>query len=182
MSDSATPTHRRSMAKAAVGTGLVVAYAFLAALQILVLNPLASVPGKNLGEIYAEVEAAGESMGVWVVIANLLLGPAIAITLLVLRARRRPMQPARATAIPYLALLVLGAPAYFWASFGPGMSLADTFMPETDFRWSSSAPRRRSRARVETPAKSPGTVTGSRHASSFLVGYSINGCVFPLVE
>ena len=128
MSDSATPTHRRSMAMAAVGTGLVVAYAFLAALQILVLNPLASVPGRNLGEIHAEVEAAGESMGVWVVIANLLLGPAIAITLLLLRARRRPVQPARATTVPYLALLVLGAPAYFWASFGPGMSLADTFM------------------------------------------------------
>ena len=46
-------------------------------------------------------------------------------------------------------------------------------------RWSSSAPRRRSRARVETSARSPGTFTGSRHASSFLVGYSISGCVGP---
>ncbi len=116
------------MTVAAVGTVLVVAYALLAALQILVLNPLASVPGKDLGQIYAAVAAAGESMGAPAVITDLLVGPAIAITLLLLRARRRPVQPARAAAIPYLALLVLGAPAYFWASFGPGMSLADTFM------------------------------------------------------
>ena len=45
------------------------------------------------------------------------------------------------------------------------------------FRWSSSARRGTSRARVETSTKSPETVTGSRHASSFLVGYSISGSV-----
>ena len=50
------------------------------------------------------------------------------------------------------------------------------------FRWSSSAPRGTSRARVETPSKSQQTLTGSRHASSFLVGYSTSGCVVPLVE
>ena len=27
----------------------------------------------------------------------------------------------------FLVLLALGAPAYFWANFGPGMALADTF-------------------------------------------------------
>lgn len=128
MGNSARSRHGRAMTVAAAGTGLVVAYSVLAMLQILVLNPLASVPGKGLGEIYAEVGAAGESMGVWVVIANLLLGPVIAVTLLLLRARRRPVQPARVATIPYLVLLTLGAPAYFWASFGPGMSLADTFM------------------------------------------------------
>lgn len=128
MSDPHMSGHRRSMTVAALGTVLVVAYSLLAALQILVLNPLASVPGKNLGQIYAGVAAAGETMGAPAVITDLLVGPAIAITLLVLRARRRPVQPARSAAIPYLALLVLGAPAYFWASFGPGMSLADTFM------------------------------------------------------
>ncbi len=46
-------------------------------------------------------------------------------------------------------------------------------------RWSSSAPRGTSRARVETSTKSPQTLTGSRHASSFLVGYSINGTRVP---
>ena len=60
-------------------------------------------------------------------------------------------------------------------------------------RWSSSAPRRRSRARVETSHGSAGTLTRSRHASSYLVGYSISGqgvlvghsisgCEVPLVE
>ena len=45
------------------------------------------------------------------------------------------------------------------------------------FRWSSSARRGTSRARVETSTKSSGTRAGSRQASSFLVGYSISGCV-----
>ena len=49
------------------------------------------------------------------------------------------------------------------------------------FRWSSSAPRGTSRARVETSHRSAGTLTGSRHASSYLVGYSINGYPDPLV-
>ena len=44
-------------------------------------------------------------------------------------------------------------------------------------RWSSSAPLGTSRARVETSAGSAGTVTGSRHASSFLAAYSISGSV-----
>ena len=49
-------------------------------------------------------------------------------------------------------------------------------------RWSSSAPRRRSRARVETSTKSPRTLARSRHASSFLVGYSISETQVSLVE
>ena len=42
-------------------------------------------------------------------------------------------------------------------------------------RWSSSARRGTSRARVETSTKSPGTLTGSRHGRSFLAAYSISG-------
>lgn len=39
------------------------AYALFAAVQILVLNPLAAVPGASLRDIYAHVVEAGESMG-----------------------------------------------------------------------------------------------------------------------
>ena len=49
------------------------------------------------------------------------------------------------------------------------------------FRWSSSALRGTSRARVETPTKSPQTLTGSRHGRSFLAAYSISGWTVPPV-
>ena len=42
-------------------------------------------------------------------------------------------------------------------------------------RWSSSAPRGTSRARVETRAKPPQTLTRSRHGRSSLTAYSISG-------
>ena len=64
----------------------------------------------------------------------------------------------------------------------PPRSSSATRSAEGGSRWSRSAPRRRSRARVETSTTSLWTLTGSRHASSFLVGYSINGCAVPLVE
>ncbi len=61
---------------------------------------------------------------------------------------------------------------------------ASTLKPreELQFRWSSSARRGTSRARVETPAKSSETLTRSRHGRSFLAAYSISGWGVPLVE
>lgn len=113
-------------AVAVVGTVLVIAYALLALVQILVLNPLAAVPGAGLGEIYDGVAAAGESMSVPGVVVCLAVGPAIAFGLL-RRVWRGPEVQTRGVVAAYLALLALGAVAYFWASFGPGMSLADTY-------------------------------------------------------
>lgn len=117
---------RRPVVVAVVGTVVVVAYALLAAVQILVLNPLAAVPGAELSQIYADVSAAGESMGAPLVLAGLAVGPVVAVGLL-LRTRRRPDGEARIVAVQYLALVALGAFGYFWASFGPGMALADTY-------------------------------------------------------
>lgn len=57
-----TSGHRTAVVIAAVGTALVTAYAGLAALQILVLNPLAAAPGRNLDEIGEDMAAAGESL------------------------------------------------------------------------------------------------------------------------
>ena len=120
------PRRRRPIVVAVIGTVVVVAYALLAAVQILVLNPLAAVPGAELSQIYADVAAAGESMGAPLVMAGLAVGPVVAIGLLV-RAWRRPDGEARIVAVQYLALVALGAFGYFWASFGPGMALADTY-------------------------------------------------------
>lgn len=121
------PRGGRPLVVAVVGTGVVVAYALLAAVQILVLNPLAAVPGAELSQIYADVAAAGESMGAPLVLASLAVGPIVAIGLLV-RTWRRSDGEARIVATQYLALVALGALGYFWASFGPGIALADTYL------------------------------------------------------
>ena len=86
--------------------------------------PAGAVPGESLGQIYADVEAAGESMGVGFVVFFLALGPAIGVALLT-RARRASRS---VVAGWFLALVAFGAPAYFWASFGPGMALADAYL------------------------------------------------------
>jgi hypothetical protein len=71
-----------AVAVAIIGAGTLFAYALLAAVQILVWNPLAAVPGAGLAQIYSEVAAAGESMGAGRVIAFLAVGPLAALALL----------------------------------------------------------------------------------------------------
>ena len=127
MTPAMNSTRRLSArAVALIGTGAVVAYALLAAVQILVWNPQAAVPGVGLDQIYADVAATGESMAAGMVIAFLAVGPLLAIALLV-GVWRRPEGRASVVGVRFLVLLALGAPAYFWANFGPGMALADTF-------------------------------------------------------
>ncbi len=109
-----------------VGACGVTAYAVLAAVQILVLNPLAAVPGASLAQIHREMAAAGESP--WTAGTLTVLGIGVALALLVLVLLWvRDDRSALAAALAYLGLLVCGAPAYFIASFGPGMALADTY-------------------------------------------------------
>lgn len=109
------------------GISAVVLYAVLGVLNILVWNPLAALPGMELREIYAEVEAASETTGFGVVAAygviGIVLGLAAAVTFWV---RRRDMTNVAVLAV-YLTLLCLGGFGYFWASFPLGMGLADTF-------------------------------------------------------
>lgn len=109
------------------GLTAVLLYAALGVLNILVWNPLAAMPGMELHEIYAEVEAASETTGFGVVAAfgviGALLGLAAAVTFWT---RRREATSAVVLAV-YLTLLCLGGFGYFWASFPMGMGLADTF-------------------------------------------------------
>lgn len=108
-----------------LGALAVVVYAIWAAVHILVVNPLAAVPGWELDEIYGAMADAGEDFSVAWVLGFLVFGVLLAVAAAwVCIATKAP--PIVAASGP-LALLVLGAPAYFIASFGPGMSLADTF-------------------------------------------------------
>jgi len=121
------PAERPRVRRIAVaGTVAVTAYAAFAALHALVLNPLAAAPGRSLAQIHDDVAAAGESLGWRMVTVILGLGVLAAVALL--RALWRSRQAtARSAQLGYLTLLVAGAPAFFWASFPPGMALADTY-------------------------------------------------------
>lgn len=121
-----TPSDVRTTAWIALGGVFAVAvYAAFAALQIIVWNPLAALPGKTLEEIRFEAASVGEPLGGMGVLLFLGLGVllAVAVAILVVLTRTRPA----VAALLFLGLLVFGTPAYFVASFGPGMSLADAF-------------------------------------------------------
>jgi hypothetical protein len=114
---------------AAFGTLMVTVYAVFGVVQILVLNPLAAVPDKQLDQIWADLAAANES---WtdvdpVMVLVLGVGVGAAVLLLVLIVPRRDATPL-AAALAYLAVLIFGAPAYWIASFGTTLNLADTYM------------------------------------------------------
>jgi hypothetical protein len=120
-----TRMQRRTLWISIAGVLAVTAYAAWAAVQILVLNPLAAVPGLTLDEIGTEMSAAGEDL-LWEPVAFILgIGVALAVVVAILsiRGRAHPVVPA----MSFLALLMLGALGYFAARFGVGMSLADTF-------------------------------------------------------
>ena len=126
-----TPTkrssdHRIAVVIALIGTSFVIVYAGLAALQILVLNPLAAAPGKELHQIRTEMAAVGESLSAPMAVGVLCAGVGLAVVTFVLIAVGGDANP-RAAAFAYLVLLMFGAPAYFVASFGAGMGLADTY-------------------------------------------------------
>ncbi|MBO9627155.1 MAG: hypothetical protein J7484_12370 [Microbacterium sp.] len=118
-------SRRPAILVSVVGVVAVALYAAMAAVQILVLNPLAAVPGRTLLEIRAGMSDAGERIDVGMVLGILAVGVVIALVVAGLMIAART--PAVATAMPFLVVLVLGAPAYFFASFGPGMGLADAY-------------------------------------------------------
>lgn len=115
----------RPVAVAVIGLVVVTVYAAWAALQILVLNPLAAAPGRSLAQIHAEMDAAGQAVGIPPTLGVLAIGPLLAAAVLV--GVSRGHLAARTTAMLTLALLALGAFGYFWASFMWGMNLADTY-------------------------------------------------------
>ena len=120
-------SRRRALSIATLGTVAALAYAALSVWQILWLNPLAAVPGSDLSTIQKKLTDAGESLGAPTVVVMMAVGPLIAAALFILTATANAMTP-WLTAMLYLALLSFGAIAYFFASFGAGMALADTYM------------------------------------------------------
>lgn len=102
------------------------AYAWVGAMQILVWNPMAAVPGKGIEEIKAAMAAANEPLRGIPVYGWALVGPVLAVAVGIYAILKVP--DLRWTiARWFLILLVLGAPTYFFASFNPGMSIADAF-------------------------------------------------------
>lgn len=99
----------RAVRAALAGFGMVAGYAVLGALQILVWNPLAAVPGATLAEIRAQMAGAGEHAGTPLVVAwavtGILLGVGMPVAALL-----RKLSAAGATVLSLL-LFVLGAPS-----------------------------------------------------------------------
>ncbi|MFE5292117.1 hypothetical protein ACFQ8T_08055 [Isoptericola sp. NPDC056618] len=111
-----------------LGPVLVACYATVMVLTILVLEPLAAVPGMTQAEIFGALAAAGWTVAgsVPFLVSWAALGVGLSVAGCAVALRRRV---APDTAVAWqLAVLALGAPAYFWGGFGMGMDLADTFM------------------------------------------------------
>lgn len=125
MTDSPRSATLLTGAFAALGALAVLACAVLAALQIQVLNPLATVPGSSLREIHAAVGRTADTMGWGLMIAALLPGPLIAGAAAIAAARGRLR--GSVVVLIMLGLLVGASPVYLVASFPAGMTLADTF-------------------------------------------------------
>ncbi|WP_308810256.1 hypothetical protein, partial [Arthrobacter sp. HMWF013] len=104
---------------------LVAGYAVAGALQVLVWNPLAAVPGATLAEIHAAMDRANESLAAPAVLMWAATGPVLAAVVLI-AGLRRSISGKTAAALDLL-LLVLAAPSHWMASFPAGMGLADAF-------------------------------------------------------
>jgi hypothetical protein len=90
-----------------VGVLAVTIYAALAAVQILVLNPLAAAPGRSFDEIHAEMSNAGESLmpGQAFFILGVGITLAVALAVVAVCTAAHPLIPA----MGFLVLLMLGA-------------------------------------------------------------------------
>lgn len=122
------PRHRASgRLVAVVGALLVTAYAVVGVLQVLVWNPLATVPGRSLAEIHVELDRVGQSFSPVPPLLFGVAGVAIAGWLLVTALRSRDLSPLHVV-IEFSLVLAAGAPALALVSFTPGMQLADGFL------------------------------------------------------
>lgn len=118
--------HQPQRYAAAVVFLVVVAYATVAALQILVWNPLAAVPGMTLGQIRHAMEEANEALHIAPVV--IVLGLGVLLTAVLVTWMVRAGGAAVHVVLLGLALVACGGPAYFLASFNAGMSLGDSLV------------------------------------------------------
>jgi hypothetical protein len=112
---------------AVTGALVVTAYAALLALDALVLDPLAAVPGKSLAQVYAGVDAAGNSVAQDVAAVLVVAGIGVALAVGVAVLALWDGLPAPAIAVLHLGLVVLGAFAAFQSTFFLGIDVADSF-------------------------------------------------------
>lgn len=117
---------RRAVLAAVVGSAVLISYSIAGACHSLVWNPQAAVPGATLGEIYAALDAAGETLGAPRVIAWSFVGVVLAVVGLVGTILERAPR-ARHVIACYLAVLVLAAPSHMFVAFTGGMGIADAF-------------------------------------------------------
>ena len=112
---------------AAGGVVLVAAYAALMAVESLVLDPLAAVPGATLEEIHAYLTAAGDDVPgdiAWV-IATASIGVVLAAATAIVGVWRR--LSLSTLAIVFLAIVAAGAVPAFLDGFRLNMDIADTY-------------------------------------------------------
>lgn len=112
---------------AVTGVVVVTVYAALMALDALVLDPLAAVPGRSLAEVHAGVEATGGSVGQAVAAVLVVAAVGVALAVLVAVLALQDGLPAPTIAVLHLGLVVLGAFATFLTTFFLGPGVADAF-------------------------------------------------------
>lgn len=126
MGDLLDRQQRRVMPIVLVGVLVAAAYAWIGAMQILIWNPMAAVPGMTLDEIKAAMSAADEPLAEASVYVWAAIGVCLALAVGICGVLKVPDLP-WTIARWFLVILILGTPTYFFASFSPGMSIADAF-------------------------------------------------------
>lgn len=109
-----------------VGVLTTAAYALIGALQILVWNPMAAVPGMSLQEIKTAMSSANEPLVEAPVYVWALAGPVLALAVGTFSIMKFPDLPWTIARF-FLLIIMLGTPTYYFFSFSPGMSIADAF-------------------------------------------------------
>lgn len=118
---------RRRVGVGVVGVAVVGLYAALMALQALVLDPLAAVPGSTLPEILGHLDrtgfdVAGDVRSV-LVAASIGVVLAIAVAVWGIVSALDPI----VSVVLFLGILAFGAPVTFGTGFALGMDVADAF-------------------------------------------------------
>jgi hypothetical protein len=112
---------------AIAGVLAVMGYAGLMALQALVLDPLAAVPGETLAQIHVHLEAQAFNVtgDIRSVLGSAVIGVTLAVVVAVWSILRR-LNAAVASAL-FLGVLAFGAPVTFGTGFALGMDVADAY-------------------------------------------------------
>ncbi|WP_144662807.1 hypothetical protein [Paenarthrobacter nicotinovorans] len=127
MGTTKSSTQRSRVIASLAGLAAIAAFALTGALQILVWNPLAAVPGASLEEIHEGLAKANESLSAPGVVLWALIGTGLGAAVVAGTATRR-IPRMRTVVLLDLLILGFGAPSYFCAAFPAGMALADAFL------------------------------------------------------